>query len=70
MDDEDKAAKAGNAVRTLFQQLQQVRKSYGVNVGFEDVEPSAVSGQQSTDLVSQVLAGDDDFGDDTEVAEQ
>lgn len=69
--DEDKAAKAGNAIRTIWQQLQHTRKTYGVNVGFDDAGtadgPSANGA--TSDLVSKVLADDDDFGDDTEVAE-
>jgi len=66
LSEKKKAQKGGNAMRELWQHIQQTRRSYGVNFNFEDDEPTQVAGRLS-DTVSKVLADDDDFGDEDEL---
>lgn len=67
MPDADKAAKGGNALRTLFTQLEAARRSYGLNISYTDDQPIAKPSDGAPSLTARILAEDDDFADEDEV---
>lgn len=62
--DKRKAEVSGSGMRAIWDVVLQVRKSYGIDFTFEDNGSPASISHETESLIRQVLAEDDDFGDE------